>query len=164
MTDRQIEIRRLAALPAYLSELSALTGLAVSADELLSDQETVLVRDKLKLVSKGQVIRANIPFDERTGHAFSAMIDQLYSLNSSPVVLWLPKENDCGLFAMPSVKHINFGFPFDLNPEGILVVATRDGLDRLLLDFSDEGDGNRSLEIELLGLHWSMATPPTPDS
>jgi hypothetical protein len=163
MTSRPNDIRRLAALPTYLTELAVLTGREVSAEELLPEQDTSLLRDEIKGIPKGQVVRAAIPFEGRTSEAFTAMIEHLRVLNPSPVVLWPPKANDCGLLLVPSLKHINFAFPFDVNPEGILVIATKDGCDRMVLDFSDEDDG-RSLEIELHGKHWSQATPPTPDS
>jgi len=161
MTDRQLEIRKLASLPSYMVELEALTGRSVSADALLSVHETILLRDKLKQIPKEQVVRACIPFEALKSRAFTLMLDRLNTLNASPVALWLPKSSDCGLLQLPSIKEINFGFSFDLIPEGILVIATSDGLNRMLLDFSDEEDGQRSLEIELHGPHWAQATPPT---
>lgn len=164
MTERQSEIRRLASLPAYLTEIEVLIGRSVSPEALLSAQETALLRDKLKQIPKDQIVRTCIPFEARKSSAFAAMIDSLSIINGSPVVLWLPKSNDCGPLPLPSLSDINFAFPFNLIPEGILVVATSDGLNRMLLDFSDEDDGHRSLEVELHGPHWAQAKPPTPDS
>lgn len=160
MTSRKNDIRRLSSLPTYLAELAVLTGRQVSVDELLTAQDTLLLRNKLKGIPKEQVVRAEIPFEGRTSEAFTAMIEQLRLLNPAPVVLWPPKASDCGLLLLPSLKHINFAFPFDVNPEGILVIATKDGCDRMILDFSEEDDG-RLLEIELYGKQWSQATPPT---
>ena len=159
MTQRQVEITRLASLPSYLSEISILAGRRIKSDELLSVQETESLRSKLKQMSKERVARGSISFEKIRSGSFISMIEQLYNLNGSPVVLWPPKANDCGLFQMTSIKHVNFDIPFDLNPEGILLIATRDGLDSLLLDFSED-DGCRSLEIELRGRHWSSVTPP----
>jgi hypothetical protein len=163
MTSRQNDIRRLAVLPTYLAELAILTGREVSAEELLTEQETSVLRDEIMGIPRGKIVRAAIPFEGRTSEAFAAILEELRVLNPSPVVLWPPKANDCGVLLVPSLKHINFAFPFDVNPEGILVIATKDGCDRMVLEFSDEDDG-RSLEIELHGKHWSQATLPNPDS
>lgn len=158
MTERQDKIRKLVWLRPYLTELSGLVGRNVGADELLPIEETMLLREKLKLIPKEQVVRSIFSFKDRKSRAFAKMIEQLQVLNGSPVVLWPPKANDCGLLPLPSLMDINFGFSFDLISDELLFIATRDGCDSMLLDFSEEEDESQSLEIELHGLHWSQAT------
>jgi hypothetical protein len=156
MNDRNLEIRRLTLLPAYLAELRVLTGRNVTADELLSAHETLLLRGMLKQIPKRQCTNACIAFGARTSSSFTRMIERLSALNATPVVLWLEKSNDCGALVLQSLRDINFSFPFDAIPDGIFVVATTDGLNRMVLDFSEMEGGQLSLEIELCGPHWSQ--------
>ncbi len=117
---------RRAQISSYLAELSALSGRAVSADELMRSQETLALRDAIKRIPKETVVRCVIPFEERTSDDFVSMINQLQALNDSPIVLWLPKANDFGPLVVSSLKHVNFAFPFEIVPEGMLVIATKD--------------------------------------
>lgn len=156
MNDRNLEIRRLTLLPAYLAELRVLTGRNVAADELLSAQETLLLRAMLKQIPKNQCTHACFAFGARTSSSFTMMIERLIALNATPVVLWLEKSNDCGPLGLQSLRDINFSFPFDAIPDGIFVVATTDGLNRMVVEFSEMAGGQPSLEIELCGPHWSQ--------
>lgn len=157
MTDINRDIRRLTSLPAYLNELRALTGRVVTPNSLLSAHESMSLRDMLNKIPKGQCIRACIPFEARTSSSFISMISRLSTLNDAPIVLWLEKSNECGPLPLQSLRDINFAFPFDAIPDGIFVVATRDGLNRMVLDFTDTEDGLKLLDIELHGVHWGRA-------
>lgn len=157
MTDKHTGFRRIASLPTYLVELSVLVGRKVDVNELLPENETSILAARLKQIPKHQVNYFRVPFDIRQSAVFAAMIEELHALNPSAVVLWPTKANDCGLLEIPSLKYINFDFGFDAISEGILVVSTRDGLDRMLLDFGEEEGGERLLDIELHGPNWSRA-------
>ena len=162
MTDRQTQIKRRVSLPAYLAELAVLVGRKVMAEELLSVEDTQSLRKKLRITG-AKARRIALRFAGRKSSAFAALVDQLHSLNGSSVVLWIPGANDCGALPLPSLHAIDFGFPFDWCAEGVLVIATSDGLDRMLLDLSEE-DGSQSLEMELFGPHWGQASLPVWDS
>ena len=153
-------------LPAYLAELRVLTGRTVTANALMSAHETRLLRGMLKQIPKEQCTRASIAFDARTSSSFAMMLERLSALNDTPVVLWLEKSNDCGPLELQSLRDINFSFPFESIPDGIFVVATKDGLNRMVLDFSEMegGQPQPSIEIELYGPHWSQVKNLSPDS
>jgi len=55
------------------------------------------------------------------------------------------------------LQEINFHFAFDINREGIFSLLTGDLRNGLLLDFSEEAVGVRTLEIELSGENWGLA-------
>ncbi|MFC5456752.1 hypothetical protein [Prosthecobacter fluviatilis] len=155
MNNRQKETRRLTALPLYLKELSTLVGRIVHESELSPFTQMEIVREKLRSVSKGSCRSVTLPFEARTGVEFAQIIDQLRRLNSSSIYLWPSRANECGLLEVADLNQIKFSFPFDLNPDGILVVATSDGNDSMLLEWSDDERGVRMLEVEFRGPNWS---------
>jgi hypothetical protein len=100
----------------------------------------------------------SLPFEERKSPKFSSLVKQLHDLNPEPIYLWTSRTNDCGLFKLDDVSKLNFAFPFEINPEGILVITTIDGNDRMLLDFSGENQSQQLLEVEIRGQNWVKAT------
>jgi len=96
----------------------------------------------------------DIPFSEKSGTRFRAFLRHLADANPSDVYIWTPASNICGVLKPLSLSEFDVAFPFDVNPEGVLVILTADFSDQLLLDYSDEGQG-KMLEAEVSGEHWS---------
>lgn len=157
-TDRQREIRKRINLNSYLKQLSAFAGRDVRAEELTSLEFMEKYRRDVEAIPKTPNIKLELSFEARKSPRFYSFIDQLRNLNHNPVYLWTSLSNDCGLLQLSGVSKVDFAFPFEITPEGVLVISTADGKDRMLLDFSEEIPGNQSLEIELRGLNWIRAT------
>lgn len=139
----------------YLDELSKIAGRSVLETELTPLDQTGAMRDAdIDRRSKRIV---EIPFELKSSPQFGVFVDDLCRLNPSPVFVWTPRTRYCGAFRVDSVKHINFGFPFSLNPEGIISLSTSDLCDEMVLDFSETNAGMRVLEVELVGVNWSKA-------
>ena len=56
---------------------------------------------------------------------------------------------------MSSLDEIKFDFDFEINEDGILIFATNDFEDSLLLDFSIAPTGEQMLQIETQGKNWA---------
>ena len=96
-------------------------------------------------------------FAEKSSARFQMFVHALGQLNPSPVYVWTPLSNVCGLLRPVSLSEVNFGFDFAVNPEGILVIMTADLLDKMLLDYSAGEAGEELLEVEIAGERWAQA-------
>ena len=141
-------------MPRHLSELSCLTGHKVERFDLLSPERTSSIRDQVRLTPPSPSVAWETGFREKETPRFRKFLERLHSSNASDVYLWTPATNICGLLPPLPRRAVNFDFPFNLNPEGILTVLTSDLQDRLILDYSEAKEGAR-LEIEAAGPHWS---------
>ncbi|GGE54222.1 hypothetical protein GCM10007276_34110 [Agaricicola taiwanensis] len=159
MTDR---IQQLANRRSYLAKLRLLLRREVNAVELLSLSET---EERAKQQPAANAKNFRVPFDWLSTSAFDLLIRTLATLNPSPVILWVDKARICGALEVPSLTAIDFSFPFEALPEGIMVVTTSDARDKMVLDFYEE-DGLRYLDVELHGAGWPSAdlAPPVPTS
>src|SRR5262249_3594428 len=122
--------------------------------DLLSLDETEAIRQKAKSRSERPSGRTEIPFSEKGGARFQAVVGRLHDANNSSVYVWQPLANVCGLLRPVSLDEVEFAFEYDLNPEGIVVVLTTDLVDKLLLDYSVDASNRQMLEIELSGRNW----------
>lgn len=154
-TDMQNIARKKRSLPAYLVELTSLADRQVNEEELTTLERTNEVRLELSRFADADPIAFTIPFSDLTTDKFKLFVSALSTANPSAVFLWTPRANDCGLLSLPSITKVQFSFPFELIPEGILVVSTVDCSDRLTLDFCENELGERLVEVELLGKHWA---------
>jgi hypothetical protein len=144
-------------LAKYLDELKMLTGKDISPKELTSIEEVGHVRAASMAALKGNgKARFAIAFDERTSDRFRNFVLSLRNANSRPVYIWTDRSDSCGLYKVESIDQVNFAFPFDINSNGVVTFRTEDFSDKLLLDFSEDDLGERILEVELTGKHWSL--------
>ena len=143
-------------LPRHLSELSRLVGREVTREDLMSLEETEAIREQAKRVKLVPFWTFEIPFADKSSPRFRWLMKGLAALNPTPVYVWTPLSNVCGLLRPVALSDVNFGFDFNLSAEGILVILTADLSDKLLLDYSEESD-EQKLEIELSGEHWGTA-------
>jgi hypothetical protein len=141
------------ALKEHLVQLGCLVGRPVERSELLSIEETNTVRVRSNAVERSPGLRVTIPFADRVGQRFQALIGALHRDNPSAVYLWTHYSNHCGLLQPMPLMSVNFGFEFGLTTEGVLNVLASDFRDELVLDWS-RGDGQEVLEIELFGARW----------
>ena len=151
----KIALRR--ELSRHLRELSLLLGRPVHKDELLSLDETRRVRARANEIERQPLVRFAIPFEEKGEAVFAAFVERLANANSSDVYLWTPASNICGVLRPIPLRTVRLAFPFNLNPEGIVVILTSDLADQLLLDYSTEVD-EQLLQVEVSGKHWGGVT------
>jgi len=140
----------------HLGELSLLLGRAVRGDELMSVDETKTVRAQANEVVRQPTLRFELPFADKAEQRFAEFVQRLTRANPSDVYPWTPASNVCGVLRPIPMKVINMAFPFDLNPEGIIVILTADLRDQLLLDYSYGNNDEQHLEVEVSGEHWGQ--------
>jgi hypothetical protein len=141
-------------LHRYLQELSLLVGRSVHKNELLTLEETKAIRLQANQVIRKPIEKFEIPFEAKQKHRFVKLMELLAEKNPSDVYLWTPASNLCGVMQPVSLKIVNLSFPFNLNPEGIVVFLTSDFFDQILFDYSLGLDEEQILEVELSGSHW----------
>lgn len=145
-------------LPQHLRELSQLVGRKVEPEELLSLVETEAVRAQAMTVQRQPSWRCELRFSDKRSPRFGRLLQAIRERNPSPVYLWTPLSNDCGLLRPVSLSDVRFDFDFAVNKDGILELLTADLQDRMLLDFSEGPDGEQLLEVEVAGANWGQAT------
>ena len=145
-------------LPQHLRELSQLVGRKVEPEELLSLAETEAVRAQGMTVQRLPSWRCELRFSDKRSARFGRLLQAIRERNPSPVYLWTPLSNDCGLLRPVPLSDVRFDFDFAVNRDGIVVLLTADLQDRMLLDFSEGPDGEQLLEVEVAGANWGQAT------
>ena len=141
-------------LSRHLCELGLLVGRPVHKKELLSLNETESVRNQANQVIRQPVGKFDIPFEKKQETRFLKFIEHLTKVNPNDVYLWTPASNLCGVLRPVPLKTFRITFPFELNPEGIIVILTSDLSDQLLLDYSQGSNDEQLLEIEVSGERW----------
>ena len=141
-------------LGRHLSELSHVLGRSVRREDLLSleESEAVLAQSKAALRVPGWKI--TVPFEDKNLPWFRTFVKALGSAKARRVYVWTPLASDCGLPKPVPLSEIDFSFPFDLNPEGILEVITEDLEEGLILDYSLGAGDRAELEVEVSGPRW----------
>src|SRR5262245_4894827 len=143
----------------HLTQLSRLTGRIVAKEDLLSLDETEALRARSNAVAYTPTWRRTMKFADKTTARFQRLVAALHERSSSGAYLWTPLSNDCGVMRPVELASILCGFDFDLIPEGILVVLAADLQDKFILDFSEDENAGRELELEVSGVHWGNVEP-----
>jgi hypothetical protein len=145
-------------LASYIKELKSLscTG-EVNKNNLSCLDEVEKIRGKTSQLDELPINKAIVEFSVLGSKNFNNFKTQLLQKNSSSVYIWTPRTNSCGLYSVESIDAVNFNFPFNINAEGILVLLSVDGKDKLLLDFYKSDEGKQVVEIEVSGKNWSSA-------
>ena len=154
MTERSGKFAFAKELPRHLAELEVLLKRHIEPRELLSVEETRLIRARASQVARWPLCRWKLPFLEKEDGRFRAFVANLSEANPADVYVWTPASNVCGLLRPVALARVSFSFPFELNPEGILTILTIDLSDQLLLDYSMGEGGEAFLEMECSGEHW----------
>lgn len=157
--QRRTEIRRRAEykrhIGAYLTELAQLARRTPSEGDLLSLDATEEIRRRAEGLREKPCTTFQVAFEERLSRRFADFIERLYRSNSSPVHIWTHRSNSCGVLRLDSVLEFVPGFAYDVNSEGIIVLLTSDLQDRMTLEFSEDPQRGRVLDMELCGDHWA---------
>ncbi|WP_445371981.1 hypothetical protein ACH518_04160 [Methylomonas sp. HW2-6] len=150
--DKNIAYKR--NIAKYLQELNRFCKKKPVENELLSLDETQNIRDNSKALDTAIVRRHRIGFDKKNDEKFLDFVGSLYEKNRSNIYIWTPLTMACGTYKIDSILDFNFGFEFDSNPEGIVVLLTSNFTDKITLDFSMDESGKRILDIDLVGDNW----------
>ena len=141
--------------PRHLHELSQIVGRMLTPDDLLSVEETESLRVQALSVVRTPSLRYEIPFADLKSPRFARLVGALQKANPSPIFVWTPLSNECGLLRPVSLSEVRFDFDFTSLPDGILVLLTTDFQDQMLLDFSEGEDAEQLLELEVSGAQWA---------
>ena len=149
MNELANRLTRNTELKVYLDQLKELIGREVFEEELGPIEEVEQLKEAASQLKDYPKKLIEIAPGDLVKERFALLVHQLTNTNPSPVSIWLNATSSCGAFSIPRVDAFNFGFRFDLIPEGVVVLFTKDGRDRLLLDF-----GPDEVEVELQGEEW----------
>lgn len=144
-------------LKDYLRELSVLLGRQVTAEELSLPSLAAEIAAQSKSLMTQPSSTFTIPFTELSQSRFRLFIENLAARLSMPVMLFTPASRQCGFIQVPSINHINYQFPFDINSDGILSFIASDLSNRLLFDFFKSSSGVETVQIEIEGVAWQVA-------
>ncbi len=150
-----LRLQRNLYLKSQLEELGKLTGRVVLAGELGSIEQFATIRQSAQRSIGQPVTACEIPFLDKDSERFKGFIGRLKAVNSSPVYVITPRAESCGALQVSSLSEIRFDFDFSINEDGILVFATTDDEDRLLLDFSTTSSGEQIMKVETQGANWA---------
>jgi len=142
-------LRRNKHLARHLTELGCLLRREVRPEDLLSLDETEVLLGRTAKRTPGH--KETFPFAEKARGSLSPLV---HAFQNDFVYLWTALTNDCGVHRAVPLADIDFNFPFEFSPEGILSVVSQDLGDRILLDWYEEG-GVELLDFEVIGPRWS---------
>ena len=140
---------------SYLSELETLTGRNISREDLLPLKELEVVREQSKVIDEMPLSRFELDFADKESTRFSDFIVKLHESCNKPFFIWTEKSNTCGLYQIDNLLQLDLGFPFEINPEGIIQVIAVDFSNLIVFDFSLESPTKKLLEIETQGTEWA---------
>ncbi len=141
--------------PRHLRELGQLVGRTLTADDLLSIEDTESLRVHALSVVRAPSWRCQIPFADMQSPRFAHLVEKLQMANPSPVYVWTLLSNICGILRPIALSELRFDFDFTSLPDGILVLLTADFQNQMLLDFSEGEAAEQRLEIEVSGAQWA---------
>jgi hypothetical protein len=146
-------LRRNRHLARHLTELGCLLRREVRPEDLLSLYETEVLLGRAAKRTPGR--KETFPFADKARGRLSLLV---HAFQDDLVYLWTALTNDCGVYRAVPLAEIDFSFPFEFSPEGILSVVSQDLGDRILLDWYEEG-GVELLDLEVTGPRWSATNP-----
>jgi len=138
----------------YLLRLNHLIVGGVEEADLLSQEETEEVRRRSKDIQRIPSWRRDMSFSEKVEPRFQMFVRSLMVAQPSPVYVWTDGSDLCGVPRPIPLARINFGFDFNIDPNGVLALVTRDLVDKLLLDYSEDSNRNQTIVLEVSGSNW----------
>lgn len=155
MNKKQLLILKLH-LKKYLNILNELCFIGITESNLLSVDESNTIRIKFGAIDFAKSKTFRINFEEKNNERFLAYIQKLESEKSGLKYLWIELSNDCGLCKISSLLNIRFDFSYEIDPNGLIIMYSFDGLECLLFDFAEDESGQRYLEVTTKGLVWPL--------
>ncbi|MFM2416422.1 MAG: hypothetical protein RL385_1145 [Pseudomonadota bacterium] len=147
----KIEYER--SISAHLERLGHLVGRRVTPDELLDRTATQSIRTRIQAQRPMPHKRVDISFSAMRTERFRRFIAALESAAPQAIQVWTDTTEYCGLFVIAALGDFDFGFSYEDDPAGLLVLRTADLNNRLVLDFEDD-DGQQRLQVEWAGAQW----------
>jgi hypothetical protein len=144
----------LKARKAYLAQLSTLCGRLVLESELSSIEAAAEMRESSRRLASLPKVDWRSGFDEYRERMNADIVSKLKELNPAPVSIWTEYTITCGYVTLQSISDINFKFEENFANENVLVIATIDLTDRLVLDFQ-RADAKTDVAISFQGENWS---------
>jgi hypothetical protein len=141
----------------HLQELSLFVLFEVFEADLLDVDIARHLKKQMAEMTDLPQRQLRIRFEETTTPAFQDLVDRMYHLNMSPVLIWTEFAPICGPMRIGSITDVNFDFGFDANAAGIVTLTTTDGADRLLLSWEEDDEGRRILDLTITGKQWVKA-------
>jgi hypothetical protein len=152
MSDIGNVLARNANLRGYLNQLSEMVGREVTEEQLSSLEEVEKLKKTASQLNGYPKKYIKIASEALAQERFTSLVQRLAKANSNPISIWLDATASCGTLYIPGIIEFNFSFRFTAIPEGVVVLLTKDGSDKLLLDFSPD-----EVEVELQGKAWGNA-------
>lgn len=140
-------------IDAYLVELETLTNRRIERGELLSLEETERIALEGRMLKRLPTHAITLEFRRLATPRLRELALELDRSNPSGVYIWTPRTGVCGLLPPVPISEFNFGFPFELNADGMLKLVTADLADSLVVDLEDS-NGRRTAQLELSGPNW----------
>ena len=139
MTSEYSRTQVLRHRPSYLADLQMLMGWPVAADDLLSTDESLFIREgKFKKCPKMERhFRAGFV----GSNDFFELLGILQKLNPSPISVWITHTRGIGALVVPTLRDISYTYAFQIVGE-LAAFVTTDGNDRLLVvnDLDDRSE------------------------
>lgn len=133
-------------LNSYLAELNHLFTIDITEGNLQSLEFTQRHIEQIHQQNRALLYKECLSFSQRE-HIRQILLDNNFS-EESPCYFWSLLSDSCGLLAVPSVKHFNWTFNYDIDENGIFVFYDASFNKEVKIDFYDEGD-DRKIKIEL---------------
>ena len=147
-------------LPKYLTELNALFKCAVSINNLLSLQDSENLKDNSIIAMKGCVpIKKIVPFDDKK--TLEVYIKKLVHSYNKEIYVFTDYSKYCGVASVSKLECFNTSFKYEDEHAGIVSMLTKELGNNLVLDFFEDEDGIRMLELEVTGQLWSSLITST---
>jgi len=140
----------------YIKRLNLLTTKNIYRENLLSLDNTWRILEQSKILLKSKFnSKFLISFEEKESNSFKKYITNILQKNNSIVYVWIKNTEQCGYLHPVSFDDINWSYPFDFDPNGIVTFTTIDFKNKLSLDnFFDEKEMKNKIEIEVFGEDW----------
>lgn len=158
MFDRQaIDIKkrylqRNILLQKYIFEVNNLLSFETTQSNLLSIEDTDIIRDKAKLLRNKPKSYARMLFSNK--RKLKEYINELKQLEDGELLMLITDSYYCGAVRVPSLSDFNYNFEFSAEHCGIVSFIRSDISNELLIDFYEQG-GEQFIEVEAFGDTWS---------
>jgi hypothetical protein len=150
MNELVSRLARNAEQKRYLDQLSELVGREVTEEQLSSLEEVQRLNEVASQLNGGPKRVIKIAPEDLARERFRLLVHALAKANPSPVSIWLNATASCGTLFLSKLDEFNFAFQPNAIPEGVVVLLTKDGKDKLLLDINPD-----EVEVELQGEMWA---------
>ncbi len=155
MSDLEQRLAYKKNLKYCLLELAHLTKKQPSESQLLPLNAKDGIRKEASQLQGKPCLKFRIDFEGKKSPRFSHFVERLYQSNPSPIYIWTELTDACGLFEIDSILEFDFGFSYDVNREGLILLLAKNMIDKMTLDFYENSQGQKILEVEITGDNWS---------